>query len=44
MTDELGLGRKRGPKPGSENARRGGQAVVAKYGALFFRAIGKRGG
>lgn len=37
-------GAKRGPKPGTEAAKRGGSAVVAKYGREFFSTIGKKGG
>jgi general stress protein YciG len=44
MADELIHGHKRGPKPGTENAKRGGQAVVAKYGCEHFSQIGKKGG
>jgi general stress protein YciG len=35
---------KRGPVAGTEQARRGGQAMKAQYGAAFFQAIGKKGG
>ena len=35
---------KRGPKPGTAEARRGGEAVRAKYGREFFSSIGKKGG
>lgn len=35
---------KRGPVPGSEHAKHGGQAVRAKYGADYFRQIGQKGG
>ena len=35
---------KRGPEPGSEKAKRGGQAVREKYGADFYRQIGQKGG
>ena len=39
------MGAKRGPKPGTENARHGGQAVAAKYGPLgHYARIGKIGG
>lgn len=35
----------RGPKPGTENARHGGQAVAAKYGgSAYYRRIGRLGG
>lgn len=37
-------GRKRGPKPGTEAARRGGRAVSARYGHDFYTQIGKKGG
>ncbi|HEX4627480.1 MAG TPA: hypothetical protein VH137_01725 [Gemmatimonadales bacterium] len=36
--------RRRGPRAGSENARRGGMAVREKYGADFFAKIGSKGG
>ena len=36
--------RKRGPRAGTENARRGGMAVRAKYGHDFFARIGAKGG
>jgi uncharacterized protein len=42
-TDEK-TARKRGPKPGTEAAKRGGNAVKAKYGADFFGTMGKKGG
>ena len=35
---------KRGPVAGSEQAKRGGQAVRDKYGSAFFAQIGKKGG
>src|ERR1700730_14143214 len=35
---------KRGPEPGSQKAKRGGQAVRAKYGPEFYSKIGKKGG
>ena len=35
---------KRGPEPGSQKAKRGGQAVREKYGAEFYSKIGKKGG
>ncbi len=35
---------KRGPEPGSEKARHGGQAVREKYGPEFYSRIGKKGG
>ena len=45
MADEITTsGRKRGPVAGTEEARRGGQAVRAKYGKEFFSRIGKKGG
>src|SRR5262245_27391955 len=37
-------GTKRGPAPGSEKARHGGQAVREKYGPEFYSRIGKKGG
>ena len=36
--------RRHGPRPGTENARRGGMAVRDKYGPDFYAAIGKKGG
>ena len=36
--------RRRGPRAGSENARRGGVAVREKYGVDFFAEIGSKGG
>ena len=36
--------RRRGPRAGTENARRGGLAVRAKYGPEFFATIGHKGG
>ena len=36
--------RRRGPRAGSENARRGGMAVREKYGPEFFAKIGAKGG
>ncbi len=45
QTARKGLqGRKRGPKPGTEAARRGGRAVSARYGHDFYARIGKKGG
>src|SRR5579884_2714894 len=35
---------KRGPTAGTAEARRGGEAVRAKYGKEFFSKIGKKGG
>ncbi len=35
---------KRGPVAGTAEARRGGEAVRAKYGRDFFAKIGKKGG
>ncbi len=35
---------KRGPEPGSQKAKRGGQAVREKYGPEFYSRIGKKGG
>jgi len=35
---------KRGPEPGSQKAKHGGQAVREKYGAEFYSRIGKKGG
>jgi len=34
---------KRGPKPGTPEARRGGQATRDKYGPEHFREIGTKG-
>ncbi len=36
--------RKRGPRPGSPQAKRGGQAVSTKYGKDYYTEIGKKGG
>jgi uncharacterized protein len=35
---------KRGPRPGSPQAKRGGQAVSVKYGKDYYTEIGKKGG
>lgn len=35
---------RRGPRRGSAEARRGGDAVIAKYGRDFFVKIGSKGG
>ena len=35
---------KRGPVAGTEQAKRGGQAVREKYGLDFYARIGKKGG
>ena len=35
---------KRGPEPGSDKAKHGGQAVREKYGPEFYSRIGKKGG
>ena len=35
---------KRGPQPGSQKAKHGGQAVREKYGPEFYSKIGKKGG
>ena len=32
------------PEPGTQQVRRGGQAVRAKYGSEFYSKIGKKGG
>jgi len=37
-------GKKTGPKPGTPQAKRGGEAVKAKYGTEFYAEIGKKGG
>jgi general stress protein YciG len=36
--------RKRGPKPGSAGAKRGGQTLVRTRGPEFFATIGRKGG
>jgi general stress protein YciG len=41
---EQGEKRRRGPRAGTENARRGGIAVREKYGQDFFAKIGSMGG
>jgi uncharacterized protein len=38
------LKRRRGPRAGTESARRGGMAVREKYGPEFFAQIGSKGG
>ena len=38
------MSNKRGPAAGTEEAKRGGQAVRAKYGPDFYSRIGKKGG
>jgi len=38
------VGKKRGLKPGTPQAKHGGEAVKAKYGTEFYAAIGKKGG
>src|SRR6202022_2755763 len=35
---------KRGPEPGSQKAKHGGQAVREKYGPEFYSKIGRKGG
>jgi general stress protein YciG len=35
---------KRGPQPGTPQAKRGGEKVKEKYGAEFYKMIGKKGG
>ncbi len=35
---------KPGPKPGTEAAKRGGQAAKQKYGSAFYAVIGAKGG
>lgn len=42
--EEPRRGRKPGPRPGSEEARRGGLAAREKYGVDYYRRIGARGG
>ena len=37
-------GRKRGPKPGTLQARKGGLAAARKYGHEFYERIGRKGG
>ena len=44
MTDVEKVGKKRGPVAGTEEARRGGEAVRKKYGREFYSRIGKKGG
>ncbi|MEO7002546.1 MAG: hypothetical protein ABI068_12080 [Ktedonobacterales bacterium] len=44
MTTNGQTRRKRGPVAGTAEARRGGQAVAAKYGREFYSQIGKKGG
>jgi general stress protein YciG len=46
MADETTrlMGKRRGPVPGTERARHGGDAVHEKYGAEFYSRIGKKGG
>ena len=34
----------RGPKPGSPNAKNGGNAVKEKYGKDYYKKIGTKGG
>lgn len=36
--------RRRGPVPGTPEAKHGGNAILAKYGPEFYREIGKKGG
>jgi len=38
------VGKKRGPKPGTPQAKHGGEAVKAKYGSAYYAEIGKKGG
>lgn len=35
---------KRGPVAGTEQAKRGGQAMKEQYGSTFYQEIGKKGG
>ncbi len=48
MADDPGANKppkgKRGPRAGTPQARRGGQAVREKYGSDFYSTIGKKGG
>jgi uncharacterized protein len=44
MTNVEKTGKKRGPVAGTEEARRGGEAVRKKYGREFYARIGKKGG
>ncbi len=37
-------GKKRGPTPGTPQAKHGGEAVKAKYGSAYYAEIGKKGG
>jgi len=39
----MGL-KKKGPVPGTPQARNGGLSIKAKYGEGFFSEIGKKGG
>jgi general stress protein YciG len=43
-SSEAGLRGRSGPKAGTAAARRGGEAVRAKYGREYFSSIGKKGG
>jgi general stress protein YciG len=46
MADEAtkATGKRRGPVPGTEQARHGGDSVRKKYGVEFYSRIGKQGG
>ncbi len=35
---------RRGPEPGSDNAKNGGNAVKQRYGTDYYSKIGKKGG
>lgn len=43
-TTDAAVPRKRGPRPGTEAARRGGLAARARHGSEFYRKIGAQGG
>jgi len=42
--DETPVKKKRGPKPGTERAKHGGQALVRLYGRGHMAEMGRRGG
>ena len=44
VTEERPSRRKPGPRPGTEAAKRGGNAAKAKYGVAFYSKIGAIGG
>jgi len=37
-------GKKTGPKPGTPQAKHGGESVKAKYGSDYYSQLGKKGG